>query len=142
MDSRKIPILAIDKRDGSVVRRFPSVREAAEWAGVSQHTVRESASSFSLTQSRFIYRRERDWQGSEVFRPRANGRPVVVMGWDHLFWFPTLTDASAALGVTCSTVAGAIAKKRKVNGEWQATYLTSTEDWPRLREKFDVRRKR
>ncbi len=142
MDSRKIPILAIDKRDGSVVRRFASVREAAEWAEVSQHTIRESANSLAMTQGRYIYRRELDWHGSEVFRARANGRPVVVMGRGHLCWFPTLTDASAALEVPMNTVSQAIKNKGKVNGEWQVAYLTSTEDWPRLREKFDVRRNR
>lgn len=139
---KKPAFLAIDKRDGSVMRRFETAREAAAWGGVVEHTVRDSARKRLLSQSRHFWRREDEWRGSEVFGETAKCRPVVAMGRGHLYWFPTTADAADALITTTHAVQEAIRNKGKVNGEWQVAYLTSTEDWPRLREKFDVRRKR
>lgn len=124
------------------MKRFGSASEAAKWGEVSEHTVRDSGKRRLLGQGRYMWRREHEWGGSETFNPRAHGKPVVVMGRGHLCWFPTLTDAASALEVPSNTVAEGIRLKARVRGEWQVAYLTSTEDWPKLKEKFDVRRKR
>ena len=137
---KKTAFLAIDKRDGSVMRRFETAREAAVWGGVVEHTVRDSARKRMLSQSRHFWRREDEWLGSEVFSETAKGRPVVAMGRGHLYWFPTVADAAAALVATDHAVHEAIREKSRLYGEWQVAHLTSTEDWPRLMEKFDVRR--
>ncbi len=136
-----IPIVAVSKRDGSVVRRFDSTRQAAAWGGCDEHTVSRQSRTLTLGSTDYMWRRERAWEGREVFNPKTKNRPVVVMTRGHLLWFNGPVEAAAALGVAHTTVLDVL-NKHISSRCFQAAYLTSTEDWPRLREKFDVRRKR
>ncbi len=132
-------VLAVSKRDGHVVKRFPSMKAAAEWAGCDQHTVGQAATNGTMGPADYMWRREGAWEGRETFDAKAKNRPVVVMVGGHLLWFCGPRDAAAALGVAHQTMLNVLSKQAKPRGGWQAAYLTSTEDWPRLWERFGAK---
>ncbi len=130
---KPVPVLAVHKRDGRVAARFGSYSEAASWAGVHVTSVRKAAERLSLSRGPYMWRRADRWSGHETFAARAKHRPVAVMGGGHLRWFPTAADAAEALGTNASAVVAAVSKKAMVMGLYQVAYLTSTDDWSRLR---------
>ena len=135
MADNGIPIVAVSKRDGSIIRRFGSARQAAAWGECDEHTVSRQSRRLTLGSGDYMWRREDSWEGCEVFNPKTKNRPVVVMAQGHLLWFSGPTEAAAALGVAYTLVTGVL-NKHCSSRRFQAVYLTSTEDWPRLREQF------
>lgn len=133
-----IPIVAVSKRDGSVIRRFDSARQAAAWGECDEHTVSRQSRRLTLGSGDYMWRQENTWEGREVFNPRTKNRPVVVMTRGHLLWFNGPMEAAMALGVAYTLVTGVL-NKHCSSRRFQAAYLTSTEDWPRLRERFGAK---
>lgn len=134
-----VPILAVHKRDGHVVKRFESIKDAAEWAEVDPHCVADGSRNNAVGLLEVMWRREDRWGGSEVFKEGSHGRPVAIMGNGRIHWFPTISDAAAAMGTTNNAVSQAIKAKKTMRCGYQVAYMNSTEDWPRLKERFDVR---
>lgn len=130
-----IPIVAVSKRDGSIIRRFDSTRQAAAWGECDEHIVSKQSRRLTLGPTDYMWRREEAWTGREVFNPKTKNRPVVVMTQGHLLWFNGPMEAAVALGVAYTFVVGVLNKHCR-SRYFQAAYLTSTEDWPRLRERF------
>lgn len=135
-----IPVLAIHKRDGRVVARFESYGEAARWAGVPDITVTSACRINSLSNGPYMFRREDSWSGRETFKPRAGNKPVVAMSEAELLWFPSSSIAAEGLGVSQDTIRYCLYQKTKVRGKYQVAYLTSTDDWPRLKALVEERR--
>lgn len=133
-----IPIVAVSKRDGSVVRRFDSPSLAAAWGECDPHTVSRQSRRLTLGSGDYMWRREDAWEGREVFNPKTKNRPVVVMTQGHLLWFNGPVEAAVALGVAYTFVVDVLNKHCR-SRHFQAAYLTSTEDWPRLRERFGAK---
>ena len=99
-----IPIVAVSKRDGSIIRRFDSTRQAAAWGECDEHIVSKQSRRLTLGPTDYMWRREEAWTGREVFNPKTKNRPVVVMTQGHLLWFNGPMEAAVALRAPARTL--------------------------------------
>ncbi len=127
------PVLLIHKRDGHVVARYPSIKDAADAVGCDRSDLSRRASDRKVSGGEVIARFEDEWTGIEDFEARRRNRPVIAMSGRKLAWFADAGKAAEALGVTRDSVIGKIHRGKGADGI-RLRYATGTDDWPRLRE--------
>lgn len=128
------PTLMIHKRDGSVVKRFGSLRAAAQAYNHTPEAVLALVRKGALMEGACMLRYEEDWGGCEDFGRRTHNRPLIVAIGQDVRWFPSVNIAAPALGVTKNYLHGLIAGRRKSSDGIRVRYATSTDDWPLLCE--------
>ncbi len=139
-DEFPVPVLLVSKKDGSVLRRFPSVYEAGKAVGKSPAAVHKSARDLGMAKGEAMFRFESSWAGRETFKPRARNRPVIVAWRGMMKWFPGAHQAAEAVGVSYDSMRGMLSRGGGSRNGMRARYATGTDDWPRLRERYAARK--
>lgn len=125
------PVLAISKKDGSIVKRYRSSAEAARENGVRQSEIYHTCKHHRTNRGRVFYRFEDDWDGFAEFK---SNRPVIVldMKTKRLAWFPSRLDAAEAMNYNPGTMLKAMQQKRAIERRYMVFYQRNTEMWKRL----------
>lgn len=122
----------IQKRDGSVVRRFDSLADAARELDREPNALLQRLRAQSLFDGMWMLRYEDEWEGCEEFRPSANNRPVIATTGRSVQWFPSARAAAASLCVSKNFLRCIIAGRTRSRDGIRARYAMSTDDWPLL----------
>lgn len=122
------PILVIDKKNGQIVSKYASSREAErELFGFDNGSISNSARNNRVSFGRYIYRYEDEWSGREVFE--RTGRPIIAknLKTNELIWFESDFQASSAFCYSKRYMSD-IARGNKILDGFAFTFQKSTDD--------------
>lgn len=97
-------VLLVDKITGLVIRRFESEYDAAAFAGVKVHAMRDTLKNLRVSSGRFIYRYPEDYCQNELLNYQYN-MPVIVMGKNgKCRAFTKAQNAARTIGIDNNTL--------------------------------------
>lgn len=91
------PVVFVSKKDGSILRRFPSLEHAAQHLMVQPSDVKRRIVCKALSPLDYMVRFEDEWSGYERFKPGAYNRPIIAVSNGVIMWYSTAAKAADGL---------------------------------------------
>lgn len=128
MRGRRRPVLKIRKKDGKVVARFQSIKDAADILSVRQPQMYQYCNEKYTPRGEYVYRFEDEYEGYAFFK---SNRPVIVynISSHESMWFSSTREAATALFYSVCSIERAIERKRLFGGKFCAFWQTDTNTW-------------
>lgn len=128
-------VLFVSKKDGSILKRFPSITKAAEYLETTDRSrIQRQNKDRALSAFDYMVRFESEWSGYERFKPNAYNRPIIAVSGNDLMWYRNATEAGKRLGFPGIMVSHYAKHEKLLPSGIFVKYQEDTKEFAEMRE--------